>query len=410
VIVIGAGGSGLSVSYHLTRLGVEHIVIERGQVGNSWAADRWDSFHLVNPNWALRLHGFEYRGDNPDGYLSRAETVKLLENYASLFGAPVRTGVDVVSLERACPEGFILRTSTGDMVAENVIVATGAFGRPAFPAGKEDIPAGITQVHSNEYKSASQLPDGAVLVIGSGQSGAQIMEDLFDSGRRVYLSVGKAGRRPRRYRGKDSSWWNNEMGGFDQTIADVKSLSEARFGSSSHTSGTKGGHSIYLRAFARDGVTLVGRFVKADGCRLTFADDVRESLDAADAHAERWRRGVDAYIEENGLDMPPEPSPDPEGLDRYPEQDPPTGLDLRAAGISTIIWATGYRYDYSWIKLPVSGERGFPVQRRGVTVWPGLYFTGLHWMHSAKSAQFIGVGEDASYVAEHIASRLKEKD
>ena len=408
VIVIGAGGSGLSVSYHLTRLGVEHTVVERGQVGNSWLKERWDSFHLVNPNWALRLHGFEYDGDNPDGYLSRAETVKLLEDYAAQFNAPVRSGVEVTSIERACPEGYVLRSPQGDIVADNVVVATGAFGRPAFPAGREKISCRVTQLHSSEYRNASELPDGAVLVVGSGQSGAQIMEDLFDSGRKVYLSVSKAGRRPRRYRGRDSSWWNNEMGGFDKTVDEVPSL-DVRFGSSSHTSGSKGGHNIYLRAFARDGVTLVGRFEAANGERISFRDDVRESLDGADEYAAKWRRGVDAYIEERGMDMPREAQPDPPGLERYPEGEIPTELDLDEAGISTIIWATGFRYDYSWIKLPVTGDRGFPVQRRGVTAWPGLFFTGVHWMYSAKSAQFIGVGEDAEYVAEQIAERTKER-
>lgn len=409
VIVIGAGGAGLSASYHLTRLGIAHTVLERGQIGDNWLRERWDSFHLVNPNWALRLHGFEYAGDEPDSYLSRAETVKLLEDYAQTFGAPVRTGVEIKSLERACPDGYILRSDQGDIVADNVIVATGAFGRPSFPAGKDKIAGRVKQLHSSEYKNAGELPDGAVLVVGSGQSGAQIMEDLFDSGRKVYLSVSKAGRRPRRYRGKDSSWWNNEMGGFDRTINDVPSLN-VRFGSSSHTSGTKGGHNIYLRAFARDGVTLLGRFKSADGEHVKFRDDLHESLDAADDYARKWREGVDKYIKERDMDMPVEEQPDPPGLDRYPEGEPPTVLNLREAGISTVIWATGYRYDFSWIKLPVGGDRGFPVQRRGVTAWPGLYFTGLHWMYSAKSAQFIGVGEDAQYVAEHIAARIRGRD
>jgi putative flavoprotein involved in K+ transport len=245
-----------------------------------------------------------------------------------------------------------------------------------------------------------------VLVVGSGQSGAQIMEDLFDSGRHVYLAVSRAGRRPRRYRGRDSSWWNNAMGGFDRTVDDVPSL-DVRFGSSSHTSGTKGGHDIYLRAFARDGVRLLGRFEGTDGERVRLADDLRQSLAAVDEHAARWRRGVDRFVAEQGLDAPLEEAPDPPGLERYPEDDPSTDLDLRTAGISTVIWATGFTYDFSWIRLPIAGERGYPVQRRGVTAWPGLYFTGLHWMYSAKSAQFIGVGEDAQYVAEHIARRIR---
>lgn len=401
-VVIGAGGSGLSVSYHLKKLGHEHIVVERGQPGNTWLNERWDSFHLVNPNWALRMHGAEYGGSDPDGYLSKDETVKMIRDYADSFSAPVVANTEVTSLERACPSGYILRTEAGEMVAENVVVATGAFGVPSYPASKTELSSGIEHVHSSQYKNADALPSGPVLVVGSGQSGAQIMEDLFDSGRQLYLSVSGAGRRPRRYRGKDSSWWNNEMGGFDRTVNDVASLN-VRFGSSAHTSGTKGGHNIYLRQFARDGVKLLGRFDGGSGTKILFKDDLQESLNKTDEHASKWRSGVDKYIAEKGMDAPAEPEPDPPEIMSITVPDAPTELDLQSAGIRTIIWATGFRYDYSWIKIPVTGNRGYPVQRRGVTAWPGLYFTGLQWMYSAKSAQFIGVSEDAQYVAERIA-------
>lgn len=407
IVVIGAGGSGLSVSYHLRRLGLEHVVLERGQTGNTWNAERWDSFHLVNPNWALRLHGFEYGGKDPDGYLSKTETVEMLTGYAASFSAPVLPNTEVRSIERACPSGYILRTPSdgmGDLIAETVVVATGAFGVPSYPAIRAGLSGGVTQLHSSQYKNAGQLPAGAVLVVGSGQSGAQIMEDLFDAGKQVYLSVSGAGRRPRRYRGRDSSWWNNTMGGFDKTVNDVRSL-DVRFGSSSHTSGARGGHDIYLRAFARDGVRLLGRLDGASGGMLTFRGDLQTSLAGADEHAARWREGVDRFIDENGLDAPPELEPDPPGIAGIRVPDGPPELDLDRAGISTVIWATGFRYDFSWIKLPLTGNRGYPVQRRGVTAWPGLYFTGLHWMYSAKSAQFIGVSEDAQFVAEHIAKQ-----
>lgn len=404
IVVIGAGGSGLSVSYYLTKLKLEHIVIERGQTGNAWNTERWDSFHLVNPNWALRLHGFAYDGPDPDGYLSRSETVKMLADYAASFSAPVLHDTEITSIERACPTGFILRTDDDDLIAENVVVATGAFGIPAYPPAASGI-TGVTQLHSSQYKNAGELSPGGVLVVGSGQSGAQIMEDLFDAGKDVALSVGNAGRRPRRYRGRDSSWWNNTMGGFDRTVNDVESLN-VRFGSSSHTSGSKGGHDIYLRAFARDGVRLLGRLKGGTGSRLQLRDDLHASLAGTDEYAARWRAGVDSFVEKHGMDAPPEPEPDPPGISDIRVPDPPTDFDLRSAGISTVIWATGYRYDFSWIKLPLAGNRGYPVQRRGVTAWPGLYFTGLHWMYSAKSAQFIGVSEDAEYVARQIAARL----
>lgn len=408
IVVIGAGGSGLSVSYHLKQLGLEHIVLERGQPGNTWLQERWDSFYLVNPNWALRLHGFEYKGDDPDGYLSKAETVKMIADYAASFSAPVRSNTEVTSIERACPSGYILRTAKEDLIAENVVVATGAFGVPAYPTGASGISSGVTQIHSSQYKNAAALPAGAVLVIGSGQSGAQIMEDLFDAGRQVYLSVSSAGRRPRRYRGQDSSWWNNEMGGFDRTVNDVASLN-VRFGSSAHTSGAKGGHNIYLRAFARDGVKLLGRFVGANGTNLTFEDNLQESLDRIDQHAAKWRANVDRYVAEHDIDARLETEPDPPDIMQIKVPDAPTQVDLRQSNISTVIWATGFRYDYSWINLPLTGNRGYPVQRHGVTAWPGLYFSGLQWMFSAKSAQFIGVSEDAQYVAGHIAGKLTKR-
>jgi putative flavoprotein involved in K+ transport len=406
-VVIGAGGAGLATSYHLKRLGVEHVVLERGRAGETWLANRWDSFTLVNPNWAVRLPGFHYSATDPDGYLPRDEVVEYLRRYAKSFDAPIREGVDVRYLERTTGGGYRMATTDGDICARIVVVATGAFGIPAKPAFADRMSPRVTQLHSNEYRSASQLPPGAVLVVGSGQSGAQIAEDLMDAGRKVYLSVSRAGRRPRRYRGRDSSWWNNEMGAFDRTADDVASIHGARFSSSSHTSGTKGGHDIYLRAMSRDGAVLLGRLEDADGERLRIADDLHENLNAADEHAAKWREGVDRWVEEHGLDFPAEPEPDPPGLYAYPKGEPIRILDMAAAGISTVIWATGFRYDFSWIRLPIAGPDGFPVQSRGVTAFRGLYFVGLQWMYSAKSAQFIGVGEDAEYVARHIADRIQ---
>ncbi len=363
----------------------------------------------MNPNWALRLHGFEYEYSDPDGYLSKAETVKMIADYAASFSAPVLANTEVTSIERACPSGYILRMEAQDLIAENVVVATGAFGVPAYPPAASGLSSSITQIHSSQYKNAAELPEGAVLVVGSGQSGAQIMEDLFDAGRKVFLSVSAAGRRPRRYRGRDSSWWNNEMGGFDRTVNDVPSL-DVRFGSSAHTSGTKGGHDIHLRAFARDGVTLLGRFSGASATTVRFENDLENSLEQIDEHAARWRAGVDRYISENDLDAPLEPEPEPpqnpSKLRQIQVPDAPTQLDLQRAGVTSVIWATGFRYNYSWIKLPLTGKHGYPVQRRGVTAWPGLYFTGLQWMYSAKSAQFIGVSEDAQFVVERMAEQI----
>ena len=270
VVVIGAGGAGLSTSYYLTQSGIDHVVLERGQVGNTWATERWDAFHLVNPNWAVRLPGFHYGGaacggDDPDGYLSRDETVDYLHRYAEHIDAPIWTGVEVCSLSWQTDGRYELKLGDGRALScAVVVVATGAFGPPRIPDFAPSITDSITQIHSAHYKNAAQLPPGGVLVVGSGQSGAQIAEDLMDAGRQVTLSVGRAGRRPRRYRGYDSSWWMRELGYFDRTLDNVDEETRQRILSgtggagSGHVGGGKGGHDIYLRAFCRDGMRLVG--------------------------------------------------------------------------------------------------------------------------------------------------------
>jgi putative flavoprotein involved in K+ transport len=421
VVVIGAGGAGLSTSYYLTQEGIEHVVLERGQVGNTWATERWDAFHLVNPNWAVRLPSFNYGGDacggdDLDGYLSRDETVDYLHRYAAYIDASVETGVEVCSLSREENGRYQLKLSDGRALnctlnCTVVVVATGAFGPPRFPNFASSISDSITQFHSAHYKNAAQLPPGAVLVVGSGQSGAQIAEDLQDAGRRVTLSVGKAGRRPRRYRGYDSSWWMRELGYFDRTLDNVDEETRQRILSgvggagSGHVGGGKGGHDIYLRAFCRDGMTLVGSTTGADGQIICLKQNLLDNLRGADDAATAFKRTIDEHIEHTGMDLPPDDNPDPPGIEAWPAQESPASIDLAAEGITSIVWATGFGYNYDWIKLPVGDHRDFPIQQRGVTQWPGLYFMGLQWMYGTNSAQFYGVHEDAEYVARHIAER-----
>lgn len=406
IVIIGAGSAGLATSYFLTKAGVSHVVLERGEVANTWDKERWDGFHLVNPNWAIRLPGFHYNGDNPDGYLSKQETVDYLRDYARSFNAPVRCGVSVERLART-DESYILQLASDRQIAANcVVVATGAFGIPKTPDFASELNPSIVQLHSNDYANHKQLPEGGVLVVGSGQSGAQIAEELQTAGKKVYLSVGAAGRRPRRYRGKDSSWWNYTMGQFDKTIEDVESVDDARFGASSHTSGAGGGHDIYLRQLAKQGMSLVGPVTGANAKTLTFRTDLQEILKAVDEHPIRWKANVDKYINDQGWDFPEDTTVDPKGISDWPNGDAPAELNLADEGITSIIWATGFQYDYSWIDLPITGERNYPKQLRGVTDYPGLYFMGLQWMYGSKSAQFIGVGEDAEYVASHVAERF----
>ena len=406
IVIIGAGPAGLSTSYFLKQQNIDHIVLERGNVGNTWDVERWDGFYLVNPNWAVRLPGFHYVGTELEGYLSKLETIQYLQDYAAHFDSPVRTGVEVESLEQFS-SGYQLHLANGDVIeARCVVIATGAFGIPKRPDFSDQLSDSFNQMHSADYKNSEALNDGAVLVVGSGQSGAQIAEELHDAGKTVYLSVGNAGRRPRRYRGRDSSWWNYTMGGFDKTVENVDSVDDARYGSSSHTSGARGGHNIYLRQMAKTGVTLVGPVTGGKGDVISLRTDLEKILKAVDDHPIKWKQNVDAYVEKHGIQVPLDDVVDPPDISDWPKGDAPSELDLAAAGITTIIWSTGFKYNFDWIKLPITGEHNYPIQQRGVTEYPGLYFMGIQWMYGSKSAQFIGVGEDAEYVAGHIADNF----
>jgi putative flavoprotein involved in K+ transport len=407
IVIIGAGSAGLATSYFLKEQGIGHIVLERGQVGNTWDVERWDGFYLVNPNWAVRLPGFHYTGADPEGYLSKTETIQYLQNYARSFDAPVRTGVEVESITMVDDKYRLVLASGETIEARCVVVATGAFGVPKVPEYAGKLSGSIDQIHSAQYKNPESLAEGPVLVVGSGQSGAQIAEELHEAGRRVWLSVGNAGRRPRRYRGRDSSWWNYTMGNFDKTIENVESIDDARYGSSAHTSGARGGHDIYLRKMAKEGVRLVGPVTGADGDSVTLRTDLLKILQAVDDHPVRWKRNVDAYVEAHGIQVPADNTADPPGIEGWPKEESPGSLNLVEAGISTIIWSTGFKYDFDWIKLPITDEHNYPIQKRGVTEYPGLYFMGLQWMYGSKSAQFIGVGEDAEYVAGHVADNFE---
>lgn len=409
VIVIGAGHAGLSTSYYLTLQGRSHLVLEAARIGESWRSRRWDSFTLVTPNWMLNLPGFPYRGQDQDGFLPREEVVDYLERYAASFGAPVRQGVRVEAVELAPSQGgYHVRTRQhGDLAAPVVVVATGFFEMPRIPAVAERLPPSVVQIHSSAYKRPDQLPAGAVLVVGSGQSGCQIAEELHESGRRVYLSTGGAGRLPRRYRGKDGTEWAKLGAKLEQTLEMLESPLEA-FQANPHNSGKRGGHTLNLHAFARDGITLLGRFrdVSGEG-RLQFAPDLKANLAKADEFAANLKTSVDAAIQKLGLPIPaasPENSDDYDGDDGY-RQDEVLELAIEEAGITAVVWANGFSWDYSLVKVPGAlDESGLPVHVGGVSPLPGLYFMGVHFQTKFKSDIFYGVGEDAAQVAEHIAS------
>ncbi|MBI3243340.1 MAG: NAD(P)-binding domain-containing protein [Chloroflexi bacterium] len=399
-IIIGGGQAGLSLSYLLTQQGREHLVLEKaGRAGEAWRW-RWDSFTFVTPNWAIRLPGGNYQGDNPDGYMPRDEIIGMFEAYVTRHGLPVRYGVAVKAVKRT-ETGYTVEADGTTWEAANVVVATGSFQKPKSPSFSANIAKDVLQIHSGEYRNPSALPPGAVLIIGSGQSGCQIAEELYQSGRKVFLSVGSAGRAPRRYRGKDVFWWLDKSGFFDRTLDKLPSP-KARFAGNPQASGTRGGHPINLHQFARDGVTLLGRVQGADDHRIALAPNLKEALGKVDEFEVNLLKMIDGFIAKSGLDAPKEEAP--QLRDGY-ETEVITELDLRAAGVSSIIWAMGYTFDFSLVQLPIFDDDGYPVQQRGVTDYPGLYFLGLHWLHTAKSTLLLGVGEDAAYVAEHIATR-----
>jgi len=399
-IIIGGGQAGLSTSYFLCQMGHEHLVLERAsQAGSVWRNDRWDSFTLLTPNWSIKLPGMSYSGNNPDGFLTRNELVAYFEKYIENFDLPVQYNTSVTEVTQMKDgEGYLIKTNDKTFQAKNVVVATGQFQTPKIPGFSANIPRHVLQIHSGQYRNPGQLPDGAVLIVGSAQSGTQIAEELHQSGRTVYLCVGSAPRVPRRYRGRDIFEWLN-LTGFTERTVDKLPSPNAKFAGNPHLSGRDGGRTINLHLFARDGVKLLGHLIGADDGKINLAPDLKESLARADKAEADIIAMIDQFIEKNGINAPHETLP--KHQDGYVLEEI-TELDLKAANINTIIWAIGYKFDYSLVKLQVTDEDGYPIQQRGVTQFPGLYFVGLSWLHKHKSPLLMGVGEDADYIASHI--------
>jgi putative flavoprotein involved in K+ transport len=393
-VVIGAGQAGLATSYHLAQRGVEHVVLERGAVAETWRSQRWDGFYLNTPNWTLQLPGHEYNGPEPDAFSPLAGAIGYLEDYARKIPAPVHTGVNVTAVRPRERGGWLVTADGDDLEAANVVVATGAFQRPHVP----DVDAtDAFQLHAVDYRRPEQLPSGAVLVVGSGQTGCQIAEELLNAGRAVYLAVGKCPWFPRRYRGSDLMHWALASGLLDQTVDTLPSPA-ARLACNPALSGNDGGHDCHPRTLAAGGATLVGRLERIDGPRVTFARDLDENLAKGGEFLANFRKRVDDYVTASGVDAPEaEPDPEPAPVETTAQ------LDLR--GVGAIVWTTGYRPDFGWIHVPLDDGYGWPAQQRGVTAYPGLYFVGLNWMHKRKSALFVGVGEDAAHVVSHLSEQ-----
>lgn len=404
-LVIGGGQAGLATSYWLTKAGVDHLIVDqRDQLGGGWH-DRWDKFCLVLPNFTLLLPGMSYDGDDPDGFMARDEVVEYMQRYASLIDPPVRLGTNVTRLAAADDGELVAYADGRTFQARNVVLATGPHPRPKIPAASAQISGHIQQLHSNDYRRPGQLADGAVLVVGTGQSGAQIAEELHQAGREVHLAVSRCSAAPRRYRGHDLGWWLLQVFQHGAEVGVVMRLQSPamRFAGNPILTGQDGGHSIDLRQFARDGIRLYGQLESADGTTARFSDDLADRLVFAETQFDKaYRRLFDAYIAAAGLDAPADDRP---AADDSFVPATSTELDLAAAGIGSVVWATGYRLDFGWVDLPVFDEWGYPRHTRGVTEHPGLYAVGLPWLNSVASSVFTGVGTDAAYVVEHIAAR-----
>ena len=386
-VVIGGGQAGLTMSHALSLRGRPHVVLERARIAERWRSERWDSLRFQFPNWAMRLPGFGYTGDAPDVYAHRDEVVGFIEAYAASIEAPVRSGVEV----RALRPGFELDTSEGTIRCANVVIATGPYQQPVIPDAASGL-GDIAQLSASAYRNPNQLPLGSVLVVGSGASGCQIAEELLQSGRDVYLSVGAHRRVPRRYRGKDIIWWINALG-MDDRVADERESRKAPL----VISGANGGHTVDLRRYASEGVHLLGRVQDARDGVLSLSTDLAEMLATGDAAYAGFVQAADAHA---GTSMP-EDQPVP----AFPESPaPPATLDIAASGIRSVIWATGYRYDFGWVGLDVFGPDRRPLHTRGATHVPGAYFLGLPLLHRVKSSFLSGVGDDAAWIAEHIDS------
>lgn len=399
-VIIGGGQAGLSTSYFLRRQRREHIVLEQApQAANAWRNDRWDSFVLNTPNWAFQLPGARYEGGEPEAFMPREEIIHRLEQYIEKYHLPIQYDARVSSVDPdPGGQGYLVQVDGTMYEAKNVVVATGLFQHPHIPSFSANLPGWILQLSSGQYRNANALPPGAVLVVGSAQSGCQIAEELYQSGRTVYLCVGSAGRVPRRYRGKDIFEWLTLSGFVNRTAAQMTDP-RMKYAGSLHVSGRDGGHSINLHQFARDGVILLGRLQDARDGKIWCAPDLKQNLAKADTIESEMLKMIDGYIDREGLKIPPENLP--ELRDGFNAEEI-SELDLAAAGITSVIWAMGYTFNYSAVHLPVVDGDGLPLQTRGVTAFPGLFFVGLPFISWWKSGLFLGVGEDAEFIAGRI--------
>lgn len=401
-LVVGAGQAGVAMSEHLGKLGVPHLVLERHRIAERWRTARWDSLVANGPAWHDRFPGLEFDDIDPDAFAPKERIVAYFEAYARQFDAPVRTGVEVEKVQRNTGRpGFTIKTSEGTIEAQRVVAATGPFQRPVMPPiAPED--SNITQIHSAEYRNPGQLPGGAVLVVGAGSSGVQIADELQQAGRKVYLSVGPHHRPPRAYRGRDFTWWLGVLGEWD---------AEAMKPGTEHVtiavSGAHGGRTVDFRSLASQGMTLVGRTKSFNDGVAVFEMDLADNLAHGDENYLSLLDAADDYIARNGLELPGEPEARDIPADPECVTHPLHELDLGEAGVTSIIWATGFAVDFSWLDVNALDENGRPRHQRGLSTEPGVYFLGLPWLSNRSSSFIWGVWHDAKRIADHIATQRK---
>jgi putative flavoprotein involved in K+ transport len=402
VAVVGGGQAGLSVSYHLKQSGIDHLVFEKKTAAHTWSTQRWDTFCLVTPNWQCDLPGHRYDGPDPDGFMKKDEIVAYLKAFVAKVNPPIREGVAVTRVERREDGLFSLQTSEGDYTANEVVVASGGYTIPIIPRMAERLPGSITQIHSNAYRNPGQLPEGEVLVVGSGQSGAQIAEDLHLAGRRVHLAVGDAPRCARFYRGRDVVTWLADMGYYDMTVDNHPLRDGVRDNTNHYVTGRDGGRDIDLRRFATEGMKLYGLMDDYRDGALRFRDDLNRSLDQADRTYNGINAAIDKYIAEKGIEAPVQAPYTPV----WELGEPVTSLDLEGSGITSVIWCIGFTPDFRWLDASVFNGAGSPKHKRGVTREDGVYFIGLPWLNTWGSGRFGAVGRDAEYIVQVIQKRL----
>jgi putative flavoprotein involved in K+ transport len=399
VVIVGAGPGGLAMSHHLTRAGVEHVVLERGEVGNSWRHERWDSLRLLTPNWMTALPGYRYEGDDPNGFMTATAVSEFLDAYRRSFGPPVRTGITVESVERT-PEGFDVRTDQGHWKCDAVVAATGGSSDPHVPALAVEMPRHVDQLTALEYRPPGQLAEGGrVLVVGASASGIQIADELRGAGRDVTIAVGEHVRLPRSYRGRDIYWWLDRIGQLDERYDEVDDVERARRHASVQLVGSDDGRDLDLNALRAGGVEIVGRLMAISGVTGQCSGALANLVKNADLKQQRLLRRIDEFVDEHGVD-------DDLGSDTQPTilGNPSTELELNA--FSTVIWATGYRPRYSWLGADAFNRRGRLVHDGGVAALPGLYLLGLPFLRRRRSNLLAGLGADAADLFEHLRNYL----